>query len=146
MARRAPVQGHDVSVSVMGPNGPELVGEYQEVSFNINSDTEEYIETNSKMPILLDGEIHIDGTLKRGWMDMGIVAATVGTGNLQPGQPIPASPRFVITTTINAPDKGLTGKYQLTGSKFEKLGISISAGKGVVTSDQSFKSEGLIEG
>jgi hypothetical protein len=140
-----PVQGHDVSASVMGPNGPELVGEWQEVDININNDAEAYQTLNSRMPIYLDGDITIDGTLKRGWLDMNIVAATVGTGNLQPGQPIPATPRFVITTTINAPDKGLNGRYQLTGVIVDKNAIAIKQGKGAVDSNLSFKAEGLIE-
>ncbi|KLU66303.1 hypothetical protein DEAC_c17020 [Desulfosporosinus acididurans] len=140
-----PVQGHDVSASVMGPNGPELAGEWQEVDINIANAVETYQTLNSRMPILLDGDITLDGTLKRGWLDMNIVAATVGTGNLQPGQNIPASPRFVITTTINAPDKGLNGTYQLTGVIIDKTALSIKQGKGVVESNLSFKAEGLIE-
>ncbi|WP_088185833.1 hypothetical protein [Desulfosporosinus sp. FKA] len=140
-----PVQGHDVSAALMGPNGPELAGEWQEMDLNINNAVETYQTLNSRMPILLDGDITLDGKLKRGWLDMNIVAATVGTGNLQPGQNVPASPRFVITCTINAPDKGLNGTYQLTGSIFDKTQIAIKQGKGVVTSDLSFKSEGIIE-
>lgn len=140
-----PVQGHDVSVAVMGPYGPELAGEWQEVDINIGNAVESYQTLNSRMPILLDGDITIDGTLKRGWLDMNIVAATVGTNNLQPGQNVPASPRFVITTTINASDKGLNGTYQLTGTIFDKIALAIKSGKGVVTSDLTFKSEGLIE-
>jgi len=140
-----PVQGHDVSVSVMGPNGPELVGEWQEVDINITNDDEEYMETNSRMPIYLDGDIKLDGKVKRGWLDLNIVAVTVGTGNLQPGQPIPATPRFVITCNINAPTKGLSGRYQLTGVRFDKLAIAIKAGKAIVDEDLTYKAEGLIE-
>ncbi|MFB5192794.1 hypothetical protein [Alicyclobacillus fastidiosus] len=140
-----PVQGHDVSCAVMGPNGPELAGEWQEVDINISNDAETYQETNSRMPIYLDGDITIDGTLKRGWMDMNIVATTVGTGNLQPGQYIPPSPRFVITCTIDAPDKGLSGRYQLTGVLMDKTAIAIKSGKSVVDSNITFKAEGLIE-
>jgi len=140
-----PVQGHDVSASVMGPNGPELAGEWQEADINIANAVETYQTLNSRMPILLDGDITIDGTLKRGWLDMNIVAATVGTGNLQPGQNVPASPRFVITCAINAPAKGLSGNYQLTGVIIDKTALAMKQGKGVVESNLSFKAEGLIE-
>lgn len=146
MGQSRPVQGFDVSASVMGPNGPELVGEWQEVDINITSETEEYHETNSRSPVLLDGDIKIDGKLKRGYIDMNIVATTMGTSNIQPGVTLPASPRFTITCNINAPSKGLVGKYTVTGVKFEKLGLAIKAGKAVVDSDLTYKAEGLIEG
>lgn len=144
MANR-PVQGHDVSVSVMGPNGPELVGQWQNVEFDIENDAETYQLLNSRMPVYLDGDITISGSLERGWIDMNIVATTVGTGNLQPGQAISATPRFTVTCTINAPDKGLNGNYQLTNVIFTKIPVSAKAGKGVVTSNLTFKAEGLIE-
>lgn len=139
-----PVQGHDVSVSVMGPNGPELVGEWQETDINISDDVEEYMELNSRMPVYLDGDIKIDGTLKRGWLDMNIVAATVGSSTLQPGQRI-VTPRYTVTCTINAPEKGLTGRYQLTNVVFDKTPISVKTGKNVVDTNLSFKAEGIIE-
>lgn len=141
-----PVQGFDVSIGVMGPNGPELAGEYQEVDINITSETEEYQETNSRAVVLLDGDIKFDGKLKRGFVDMGIVATTLGTANIQPGVVLPMSPRFIISCSINAPDKGLNGRYRLTGVKFEKLALAIKAGKTVVDSDLTWKAEGLIEG
>jgi hypothetical protein len=146
MSQSRPVQGFDVSVSVMGPNGPELCGEWQEADINITSETEEYQETNSRSPVLLDGDIKIDGKLKRGYIDLNIIATTIGTGNIQPGVTIPASPRFSITCNINTPSKGLVGKYTVTGAKFEKLGLNIKSGKAVVTSDLTYKAEGIIEG
>lgn len=141
-----PVQGFDVSGSIMGPNGPELAGEWQEIDINITSETEEYHETNSRAPVLLDGDIKIDGKVKRGLLDMNIIKTVFGTSNVQPGIAVGASPRFTISCNINAPNKGLIGKYRLTGVKFEKLGIAIKAGKTVVDSDLSFKAEGIIEG
>jgi hypothetical protein len=145
MPQNRPVQGYDVSVSVMGPNGPELVGEWQECDINITNETEEYHETNSRSPILLDGDIKFDGKLKRGYLNTNIVATTLGTNTIQPGVAIPATPRFTISCYINAPDKGLVGRYRLTGVKFEKLSIAIKAGKAVVDNDLSFKAEGIIE-
>jgi len=78
-------------------------------------------------------------------LDLNSGATTVGTGNLQPGQPIPASPRFVISCTINAPDKGLNGRYQLTGVVFDKSALAVKSGKAVVDSNLTWKAEGLIE-
>ena len=44
----APIQGFDVSVSVMGPSGPELAGEYEDVEINVINDDEEYLETGER--------------------------------------------------------------------------------------------------
>lgn len=145
MSQNRPAQGYDASASIMGPNGPELVGEWQEVDINLTAETEEYHETNSRSPVLLDGDIKIDGKLKRGYISTGIIAATMGTGTIQPGVSIPEIPRLTVTTNINAPSKGLVGKYTLTGVKIEKLGIAIKAGKAVIDTDLTFKAEGIIE-
>lgn len=145
MADKRPVQGFDVSVSVIGPNGPALVGEYEEISLNINNDTEEYMTLNSRMPIYLDGEVKLDGSLKRGFIDVGgALAAAFGASTLQPGVRF-SSPRYVISATINAPDKGLNGRYTLTGCIIDKLSLQATKGKSVVNSDYSFKAEGIQE-
>lgn len=145
MADKRPLQGFDVSVTVTGPNGPALVGEYEQVDINITNDTEEYQTTNSRMPIYLDGDVKIDGSLKRGFIDLGSALITAfGASTLQPGVQF-RSPRFVISANFNAPDKGLVGRYSLTGCIIDKLSLSAGKGKTVVSSDYSFKAEGIQE-
>ena len=63
---KQPLQGYDVKVSVIGTNGPELVGEFLEASVTITNDTEEYLELGERIAMLLDGQITIEGKLKRG--------------------------------------------------------------------------------
>lgn len=140
-----PVQGFDVSVSVIGPNGPAFVGEFEEITLNINNDVEEYLELNSRMPVLLDGEIKLDGSLRRGYIDVGSALQNAfGSSSLQPGAKI-TSPRFVIAASFDAPDKGLSGRYILTQSIINKLALSATAGKNVVRNDYTFRSEGIQE-
>lgn len=140
-----PIQGFDVSVQVIGPNGPELVGEYQECEFSIKNDVEEYLELNERIAMLLDGEIKIEGKVKRGWVSMTIVEALFGSGTLRRGERSPASPRFVIIFNVKAPEKGLRGRYKFEQAIFPDLSLSIAAGKGVVKKDLSFRAEGIVE-
>ena len=140
-----PIQGFDVSVQVIGPNGPELAGEYQECEFSVKNDVEEYLELNERISMLLDGEIKIEGKVKRGWISMNIVRSVFGSGTLRRGQRQPASPRFVIIFSVNTPEKGLSGRYKFEQAVFPDLAISVAAGKGVVKKDLSFKCEGLVE-
>ena len=145
MPRRAPIQGFDVSVQIVGQNGPEMVGEFQECEFSIKNEVEEYLELNERIPQLLDGEVKIEGKVKRGWVSMNILEAIYGSGTLRRGSRLPASPRFVIIFSIKAPEKGLSGRYKFEQAIFPDLSISIAAGKGVVKKDLSFKAEGLVE-
>lgn len=138
-----PIQGFDVSVMVIGPNGPEMAGEYQEVEFSIKNETEEYLELNERIPRILDGEIKIEGKLKRGWTSVGIVKQTFGTSTMRRGERVPRSPRFVITFSVDAPEKGLAGRYKFEQAVIPELSISVSQGKGVAKKDLSFKAEGI---
>lgn len=140
-----PIQGFDVSVQVIGPTGPELVGEYQECEFSVKNDTESYLELNERIAQHLDGEISIEGKIKRGWMSLNVLNSVFGSGTLRRGEKAPASPRFVITYSVNAPEKGLVGRYKFEQAVFPELSISIAAGKGVVKKDLSFKAEGITE-
>ncbi|MEW6423177.1 MAG: hypothetical protein AB1523_00275 [Bacillota bacterium] len=140
-----PIQGFDVSVQVIGPNGPELTGEYQECEFSVKNETEEYLELNERIPMILDGEIKIEGKLKRGWMSLDVLKAIFGSGTLRRGERQPASPRFVIIFSVNAPEKGLSGRYKFEQAVIPELSISIAAGKGAVKKDLSFKAEGITE-
>ncbi|MFB6364471.1 hypothetical protein ACFCP7_10455 [Paenibacillus elgii] len=142
---KQPAQGYDVSVMVVGANGPELVGEFQNIELNISSDFEEYQTTNSRMPILLDGEVKIDGSLKRGMIDVGrALRVLFGSSQLAPGQRFTA-PRYTITASFNAPEKGLVGRYVLTNCIFPSLSLSVQNGKNVVSSDYKFRAEGVQE-
>lgn len=140
-----PIQGFDVSVQVIGSSGPELVGEYQECEFSVKNETEEYLELNERIPMNLDGEIKIEGKIKRGWMSMNVIKSVFGSGTLRRGERPPASPRFVIIFSVNAPEKGLSGRYKFEQAIIPELSISIAAGKGVVKKDLSFKAEGIVE-
>lgn len=140
-----PIQGFDVSVQVIGETGPELAGEFQEVEFSIKNDVENYLELGERIAQILDGEITIEGKLKRGWMNTNIIASTFGTGTLRRGERPPASPRFVIIFSVNAPEKGLTGRYKFIQAIIPELSISITAGKGVVKKDLTFRAEGVVE-
>lgn len=138
-----PIQGFDVSVMVIGESGLEMVGEYQEVEFSIKNDTEEYLELGERIARILDGEIKIEGKLKRGWTSLDIVKQIFGTSTLRRGSRAPASPRFVITCSVDAPEKGLLGRYKFEQAVIPELSISISQGKGVAKKDLSFKAEGI---
>lgn len=140
-----PIQGFDVSVQVIGPNGPELVGEYQECEFSVKNEIEEYLELNERIPQILDGEIKIEGKIKRGWMSMNVLNSVFGTSTLRRGERPPASPRFVIIFSVNAPEKGLSGRYKFEQAIIPELAIGIAAGKGAVKKDLSFRAEGITE-
>lgn len=140
-----PIQGFDVQLSVVGPNGPEFAGSWEQIEIRVTEDTESYIELGERIARKLDGEISISGTLRRGWRNMDVIRRVWGVSSLRRGVAIPASPRFVITCTINAPSKGLNGRYRLEGVKIKELGLSIAAGKGVVRGDLSFDAEGISE-
>jgi hypothetical protein len=140
-----PIQGFDVSVQVIGGSGPELAGEYQECEFSVKNDIEEYLELGERIAQFLDGEIKIEGKVKRGWISMKVVEAIFGSGTLRRGDRPPASPRFVIIFSVRAPEKGLSGRYKFTQAIIPELSISIAAGKGVVKKDLSFRAEGLVE-
>jgi hypothetical protein len=140
-----PVQGFDVSVTVIGPNGPALVGEFEEIMLNINNDSEEYLTLNSRMPTYLDGEVKLDGSLKRGFIDVGTsLQAAFGSSSLQPGAKF-SSPRYVVSANFNAPDKGIVGRFTLTHVLIDKLALSATKGKAAVSSDYTFKAEGIQE-
>lgn len=140
-----PIQGFDVSVMVIGPNGPEMAGQYQEVEFSIKNETEEYLELNERIARILDGEIKIEGKLKRGWTSLNIVRQVFGSSTLRRGERIPKSPRFVITCTVKAPEKGLNGRYKFEQAVIPELSVSVTQGKGVAKKDLSFKAEGMTE-
>jgi len=140
-----PIQGFDVSVQVIGSNGPELAGEYQECEFSVKNDIEEYLELGERIAQFLDGEIKIEGKVKRGWISMRVVEAVFGSGTLRRGDRPPASPRFVIIFSVRSPEKGLSGRYKFEQAIIPDLSISIAAGKGVVKKDLSFRAEGLVE-
>ncbi len=140
-----PIQGFDVSVSVVGPNGPELVGEYKECKLNVKNETEEYLETNERIPRQLDGEIKIDGEMKRGWMNMNILTRIYGTSSMRRGEKVPASPRFTISFTVANTSKGQSGRLRVEQAVIPELSLSIKAGKSVVDKDLKFKAEGVSE-
>ncbi len=140
-----PIQGFDVSVQVIGDGGPQLAGEFQECEFSIKNDVEEYLELNERIAQLLDGEIKIEGKLKKGWVSMNVVNTAFGAGTLRRGERTPASPRFVVIFSVNAPEKGLSGRYKFEQAVFPDLSISIAAGKGVVKKDLGFRAEGIVE-
>jgi hypothetical protein len=73
-----PIQGFDVTVSIVGPNGPVMVGAYEQIDININSDTESYAELGSRVARELSGMIAIDFTLRRGWRNMDIITQMYG--------------------------------------------------------------------
>lgn len=140
-----PIQGFDVSVSIMGPYGPELAGEYQSVDINVKNDTEEYLETNERIARILDGVISISGSLKRGWMNTDIISRVYGYTALRRGEKIGASPRFTISCTVDNPDKGVSGRIRIENAVIPELKLAIKSGKGVVEKDLQFKAEGISE-
>lgn len=138
-----PIQGFDVQLSIVGPNGPEFAGSWEQVEFRISEDIERYLELGERIARVLDGEIQITGTLRRGWRDMNVIQRVWGVSSLRRGAAVPTSPRFVITCTINNPAKGLVGRFRLEGVKLREFGLSIAAGKGVVRGDLPFDAEGI---
>lgn len=143
MAEQRPVQGFDVIIDVMGPNGPEFVGQYQELNINLSDEDEEYWLTGSRTAMLLDGDIKIDGNLKRGWISTDIISRMYGKSTIRRGESTLSSLRFTITATVDAPTKGLYGRIRLDDCKFNGLSLAIKAGKGVVEKDMKFKAEGI---
>lgn len=141
-----PVQGFDVSVTIIGTNGPELVGEYKEIKISVKNDTEEYLATGERIARILDGEIKIDGELKRGWMNTDIIGRVFGYSALRRGEKIGASPRFTISCSVDNADKMLSGRIRLEQVVIPEISLSIKAGKGVVEKDLKFKAEGISEG
>lgn len=139
-----PVQGFDISISVMGPNGPQFVGEYQEAEWKISDEDEEYWLTGRRTAILLDGDIKITGKLKRGWVSLDLISQIYGQSSIRRDS-ILTSARFTISMTVDAPAKGLLGRIILEECKFSELALAIKAGKGVVSKDMTFKAEGISE-
>lgn len=138
-----PIQGFDVQVSIVGPNGPELVGSWESADLRITEDTEKYPEMGERIARVLDGEISISGTLRRGWRNMDVIQRVWGVSALRRGTAIPASPRFEISMNINAPAKGLVGRFKLESVKITEFALSATAGKGVVRGDLPFQAEGI---
>lgn len=145
MITNKPIQGFDVSTAIGGASGPELVGEFQEIEFSIKSDMESYLEQNERIAKILDGEIKIEGKLKRGFINMGVLKSCFGTDKIETGTKLPSMPRFTITFSINAPDKGIVGKYKLTHVVIPELTIGIGKGKEISKADYTFKAEGIQE-
>lgn len=144
-AEQAPVQGYDVVIDVMGENGPEFVGQYQELNINLTDEDEEYWLTGSRTAMLLDGDIKIEGNLKRGWISTDIISRLYGQSSIRRGSSNLSSLRFTITATVDSPAKGLSGRIKLEDCKFNGLSLAIKAGKGVVDKDMKFKAEGISE-
>ncbi len=142
---KQPLQGYDVKVSVIGTNGPELVGEFQEASVTITNDTEEYVEMGERIAMLLDGQITIEGKLKRGCLYVDAINRIYGQKSLRRGDAIAASPRFTIMMTLKNSDKGHNGKIRMEQAVINEWALSATAGKDVVSSELSFKAEGISQ-
>jgi hypothetical protein len=106
---------------------------------------EEYLETGERIPMLLDGEIKIEGKLKKGMAQTNVISRVFGMNAMKRGSRIPTQPRFTITCTINAPEKGLKGKYRLLNCVFPELALAVKQGKTVVDQTLNFKCEGIEE-
>lgn len=142
---KQPLQGYDVKVSVIGTNGPELVGEFQEASVTITNDTEEYVEMGERIAMLLDGQITIEGKLKRGCLYVDAINRIYGQSSLRRGDAIVASPRFTIMMTLKNSSKGHNGKIRMEQAVINEWALSATAGKDVVSSELSFKAEGISQ-
>lgn len=140
---RHKIQGYDCSVLVVGPSGPELVGEYQEVEFSIKEETDKYLPLGERISVILDGPIDIEGKLKRGHILLDSIERIWGQPSLKRGSRIPVSPRFTVVFSVNAPDKGFVGRYRLIDVKIEEFSLKTKAGKDLLEEDQSFKAEGI---
>lgn len=153
-----PIQGYDVTVGLVAPSGKEtFAGEFQECSFSIKHDVEEYQETNSRLPMLLEGDIKIEGKLKRGWFAEKLVTTIFGQSKLSIGSDISQQHRVVLTMkTNNATRAGASGStlaafkgvaaetgVKLTGVLFTDLNVSVKGGKAVVDKDLSFRAESI---
>lgn len=145
MARKEPLQGYDVKVSVIGTNGPELVGEYQEASVTITNDIEEYVEMGERIAMQLDGVISIEGELKRGCLYVDAINRIYGQSSLRRGDAISASPRFTIMMSLKNKYKGHNGKIRIERALFNEWALSATAGKDVVSSNMKFKAEGISQ-
>lgn len=142
---KQPLQGYDVKVSVIGTNGPELVGEFQEASVTITNDTEEYLELGERIAMLLDGQITIEGKLKRGCLYVDAINRIYGQSSLRRGDAIVASPRFTIMMTLKNSSKGYNGKIRMEQAVINEWALSSTVGKDVVSSELSFKAEGISQ-
>lgn len=142
---KQPLQGYDVKVSVIGTNGPELVGEFLEASVTITNDTEEYLELGERIAMLLDGQITIEGKLKRGCLYVDAINRIYGQSSLRRGDAIVASPRFTIMMTLKNSSKGHNGKIRMEQAVINEWALSSTAGKDVVSSELSFKAEGISQ-
>ena len=140
-----PAQGFDVSVTITGPDGPELVGEFQEMSLEVKDDSEEYMTCGDRIAMILDGEIKISGKLKRGLLNTDLISRLYGQKSLRRGEKIVESPRFNILFTIDSPAKGIYGRLRCERVKLEGFSLGMKAGKGVLDKDISFKAEGIAE-
>lgn len=140
-----PTQGFDVTIDIVGPNGPEFVGQYQELNINLTDEDEEYYLTGSRTPMLLDGDIKIEGNLKRGWINTDIISRMYGKTSIRRGESTLSSLRFNITATIDSPTKGIAGRIRLDDCKFNGLSLAIKAGKSIVEKDMKFKAEGITQ-
>lgn len=142
---KQPLQGYDVKVSVIGTNGPELVGEFLEASVTVTNDTEEYLELGERIAMLLDGQITIEGKLKRGCLYVDAINRIYGQSSLRRGDAIVASPRFTIMMTLKNSGKGHNGKIRMEQAVINEWALSSTAGKDVVSSELSFKAEGISQ-
>jgi hypothetical protein len=153
-----PIQGFDVTVGLVAPNGKEtFVGEFQESSFSISHDVEEYMATNSRTPELLEGDIKIEGTLKRGWFGEQIVKTIFGQSKIDAGTDTSAQHRLTLTMKTNnasraggsgstlAEFKGLTKEagVKLTGVLITKFDASFKGGKAIIDKTISFRATGI---
>lgn len=139
------VQGFDVTTTITGPNGPELVGQWQEIDLSIKNEIEEYMETGERIAMLLDGDIKIDGKLKKGLAHTNVMSRVFGVKTMKRGTRIPPQPRFTISFSINAPEKGLVGRYRLLNCVIPELALSIRSGKAVVDKNLNYQAEGIEE-
>jgi len=152
------IQGFDVTVGLVAPDGKEtFAGEFQEGSYSISHDIEEYMSTNSRMPDLLEGDIKIEGSLKRGWFGEQIVKTIFGQSKIDVGTDLSAQHRVTLTFKTNnatsaggasstlATLKGLTQEagVKLTGVLFTKFDMSVKGGKAVVDNSISFRATGI---
>ncbi|MCL1604825.1 hypothetical protein M3079_02350 [Phascolarctobacterium sp. ET69] len=140
-----PLQGYDVTISIIGENGPELVGQYQEAEITVTNELQEYLETGERIPRQLDGQIGIEGKLTRGMLHVDVIQRIMGSGTIRRGEAIPQSPRFTIETTLKNANKGYDGRIRVEQAVFNELALSITAGAEVVKKDLSFKAEGISQ-
>lgn len=144
-----PIQGYDVTVAVIDDNGaPTFAGEFQEIDIDLEHDPEEYQETNQRMPIYLDGDIKISGSLKRGWYRIDLVNGVWGQSKIGPDVAIQRQKRVTLTFKLNGTSsqgKGISGTpgMKLTGVLFTKTSLKVKNGKAIVDKTLTFKAEGM---